>query len=80
MGAVILLPNPRASQAVRNAVNERARMINAPEDRRRSAVGKALSLLKLGHSSAWAVSEACRDLRGVAPALHYRGPTPPAAA
>lgn len=80
MGTVILLPNPRLSGAVRDAVNERARMIGASDEKRRHAVSKALTMLKLGHSSAWAVAEACRDLRGSLPATHGDYPNQPGAA
>lgn len=80
MGAVIILANPRAMGAVRNAVNERARQIGASDEKRRGAVAKAFSLIRFGHSSAWAVSEACRDLRGASPAVHHGYPNPPAAA
>jgi hypothetical protein len=79
MSAVIAMPNMRTMSAVRRAVNERARSIHASDAQRRHAVAQAFSLMQAGHTSGWAVSEACRALRGV-PAVAHRGPTPPSAA
>lgn len=79
MSAVIAMPNMRTMSAVRRAVNERAKATRASDTDRRHAVGLALSLMQAGHTSGWAVSEACRSLRG-APSIAHRGPTPPAAA
>lgn len=83
MSAVVMLGNSKrvsAYKAVQSAVNERARELGVSEARRLAAIGTAFNLLKFGHSPAWSVSEACRDLRGVSPSSHHGYPTPPAAA
>lgn len=72
--------NTRQLQSVRNAVNERAKSLGVPDSKRSQAVGKAFSMLKLGSSPAWAVSEACRWLMGKEPTQHRGNPIPPAAA
>lgn len=79
MGTVILLPNPKSSGPVRNAINERAKEVGASDAVRRQAIAEAFSLLKFGHSAAWAVAQSCRTLRGAEPAVHV-GPLPPSAA
>lgn len=80
MSEVILLSSPRVMGAVRNAVNERAKQIGASDDKRRRAVARAFLWVRSGHSAAWAVSEACRELSGKPPAVHHGYPNPPAAA
>lgn len=60
----------RRLQAVRNAINERAKSLGVSDEKRHAAVSKALTMLKLGSSPAWSVAEACRLLVGMAPAKH----------
>ena len=68
MAVVVMLGrNMRALQAVRDAVNRRAAVVGASDTVRRRAVAKALHLVQFGHSTGWAVSEACRQLAGTSP-------------
>lgn len=57
----------RKVQAVRNAINERAKSLGVSDDKRHAAVSKALTMLKLGSSPAWSVSTACNFLMGRKP-------------
>lgn len=64
MSAVIHLPcSPRVLNAVRGAINERAKAHSVPEGRRLQAIGRALRLLADGSSSAWATQAALQTLR-----------------
>jgi hypothetical protein len=54
----------RRIQAVRNAINERAKSLQVSDDKRHQAVSKAMTMMKLGSSPAWSVAEACRLLVG----------------
>lgn len=65
---------------MRNAINERARSLGASDAQRRHAVAVGVKCMTRGHSAAWSVAEACRELVGKSPARHGGYPTPPAAA
>lgn len=70
MSNVIVLPcNARTLNAVRGAINARARVTYAPESKRLHAFGVALAWLRQGASSGWATQAAVQDLRGCAPEL-----------
>ena len=74
MAAVIVrLPHPRALHTVRAAIDARARSLGtnvADRERvRRQASRDVLS----GASTGWAYTQACRALRGAAPASRQGG-------
>lgn len=83
MGRVIQLsafaPHPAKLQAVRQAVNARARSLQIPDVQRRHAVGVAFAAMREGRSSALAICLGCQDLRPARP-LERTGNPPPEAA
>ncbi len=62
-GTVTPLRNPSALKTVRNAINTRAAAIGATELRRLRAIGVALSEVRIGRSTGWAITAGIRDLR-----------------
>ena len=62
---VIPIPaHPRALNAVRAAINARAKATGASETQRRHALGVAFDVIRTeARSTAWAIFAGCRDLR-----------------
>lgn len=74
---VIPLPNRVAVADVRDRVNARARDAGATDETRRRAVAHAIALKAAGKSTAWAISEGVRLLKGKEPIKHGGYPNPP---
>ncbi|GAB3755062.1 hypothetical protein [Lysobacter olei] len=61
---IVRLPRPQLLCTVRSAINERARVLGATDERRRHALAVAFGELDRGASSGWAIHQGCRDVAG----------------
>lgn len=74
MAAVIVrLPHPRALNTVRAAIDARARSLGTTVADRERVRRQASRDVLGGASTGWAYTQACRALRGAAPAARQGG-------